>query len=338
MTGTLPDLVTRVAEHALDRDMESEDWQKAVAIDGLLSAGGGEYVPAAKRLVDRAIETQTGEGQFSYGSLDPKPWSEDYQSQTDPAALGRPVLSFYERTDEERYLEAARRQYAYLRDTARRTADGGIAHHRGPIELWVDSIYMLCPFLAAYGAAADVPAAREEALDQIAVQAAHLQDPRTGLFRHEWRETPDSFPESTFWSRGNGWAAAGIVDTLALLPDGQPGREQAETVLRTLADAVVERQDGSGFWHNVLDDPASPLETSGTLMFAYAFERATAAGLLDDERSVAAAERAMDVCAGVVDEEGAVRRVVGPPGGPGVPFAVTSYGQGWFLLAASRFV
>jgi len=32
-----------------------------------------------------------------------------------------------------------------------------------------------------------------------------------------------------------------------------------------------------------------------------------------------------------------VGRVVGPPGGPSVPFAVTSYGQGWFLLAASKF-
>jgi unsaturated rhamnogalacturonyl hydrolase len=49
---------------------------------------------------------------------------------------------------------------------------------------------------------------------------------------------------------------------------------------------------------------------------------------------MAAARDAVDTAAAAVDENGAVRRVVGPPGGPGVPFAVTSYGQGWYLLAA----
>lgn len=70
----LSTVVERVANHTLERDMESETWQKAVALNGLLAVGG--YDDAVRRLVDRSIATQTSAGQFSYGSLDPKSWTD----------------------------------------------------------------------------------------------------------------------------------------------------------------------------------------------------------------------------------------------------------------------
>lgn len=333
----LPALVERVAERTLERDMENETWQKAVALNGLLAVG--EYDDEVRRHVDRAVETQTTAGQFSYGSLDLKPWSGDteYKSQTDPAALGYSVLEFYERTGDERYLDAAGRQYEYLAERAQRTRDDGIGHHRGAIELWVDAVYMLCPFLARYGAAADEPAAYDDAARQAIVQTDHLRDPQTGLFRHEWREQPNVYPEDTFWSRGNGWVLGGVLDALEYLPDDHDDRDALVEIFSDLSEAVVSLQDASGFWHNILDDPTSPLETSGTLMFAYAFRKGIERGIIESEEYERAARDAMEVSKGVVKDNGTVGRVVGPPGGPNVPFAETSYGQGWFLLAASRF-
>lgn len=332
----LPALVERVAERTLERDMENETWQKAVALNGLLAVEG--YDEAVQRLVDRAMATQTTAGQFSYGSLDPKPWADDteYKSQTDPAALGYPVLEFYERTGDKQYLEAATRQYEYLAETAQRTGDGGIGHHRGALELWVDAIYMLCPFLARYGSVADEPAAHDDAARQVIVQTTHLRDPQTGLYRHEWREQPNVYPEDTLWSRGNGWVLGGVLDALEYLPDDHPDRGTLIDIVTDLSESILSLQDASGFWHNILDDDTTPLETSGTLMFAYAFQKGFERGLLDEEYEQAARD-ALDVVEGVVKENGTVGRVVGPPGGPNVPFAETSYGQGWFLLAASRF-
>jgi unsaturated rhamnogalacturonyl hydrolase len=334
----LSTVVERVANHTLERDMESETWQKAVALNGLLAVGG--YDDAVRRLVDRSIATQTSAGQFSYGSLDPKSWTDEveYQSQTDPAALGYPVLEFYDRTGDEAYLEAAERQYDYLAEEAQRTADGGIGHHRGKVELWVDAVYMLSPFLARYGAVADEPAAIDDAARQILVQTKYLRDPHTGLYRHEWREQPNVFPEDTFWSRGNGWVAAGILDALEYVPEDHDDRDELVEIFTDLCAAVRPLQDASGYWHNILDDDQSALETSGTLMFAYAFREGIDRGLLDESEYDQAATDALEVTKGVVGDDGAVNRVVGPPGGPGVPFAVTSYGQGWFLLAASQFV
>jgi unsaturated rhamnogalacturonyl hydrolase len=334
----LSELIDRVARHTASRDMEAEDWEKAVAINGLLATGSDEHAQVARRLVDRSIRTQTGAGQLSYGSLDHKPWVDrtdlpSFTGLSDPAAVGQGVLEFYARTNEERYREAAERQYGFF-DGVERTAEGGIPHIRERTELWVDAIYMVCPFFARYGDLVD-PEGFDEAVRQIRLQSKYLQDPHAGLFRHAWREEPNTFPSSTFWSRGNGWAAAGMVDALAHLPEDHPGRADVNESFGTLAEEVRDLQDRSGYWHHVLDDPTSPLEASGTLMFSYAFQRGLDLGLLTDEAYAEAARRGLEVCRGVVDEDGAVPRVAEPPGGDRMPLGVTSYGQGWFLLAAS---
>lgn len=348
------DRITEVAEYAIDRNLENEVWQKGVAINGLLATGREEYVEAAKRLVDRSIETQNSDGQLSYGPSYPievfshgreydAHWRIDERkamNTNNTTAIGHGVVDFYRRTGDERYLEAARKEYEHLQSVTR-TEDGGIPHHQpelaGVKGLWIDSVYMMCPFFARYGAAADDRDALDEAAAQLIVHAKHLQDPHTGLFRHVWHEQPNGYPQPTFWARGNGWAQAAIVDVLESLPDDHPDRDRLVEIFRDAATAVLERQDESGFWHNVVDDPRTPLETSGTLMYTYAFERALDLGIVSDDRFERAARDAMEVCRGVVDDDGAVRRVAGPPGGPGAPLTVTSYGQGFYLLAAMQF-
>lgn len=340
MTDTTA-LVERVADATVDRDMEGNDWTMAVAIDGL-RATGGEYADAARELTDRTIETQTSAGYLAYGSHDPIPPAvlepldgPDYergQWQCHGAAVGRAVLDCYEETGEERYLDAARRQYGALVDAVE--ADGTVSYNSVLPELWVDSLYMVPPFLARYGRLAEEPAALDRAVDHVDAQIDRLRDPHTGLFRHVWRETPDSFPESTLWSRGNGWALTGILDTVAALPDDHEATGRLTEAFTALARAVREHQDASGYWRNVLDDPASPLESSGTLMFAAAFASGVESGYLPEEYLDPAA-RGFNVCRGVVDDRGAVTRVALPPGGPGVRLGHTDYGQGWFLLAAA---
>jgi len=354
MTSTENDRLTDVAEYTVQRDMENEVWQKGVAINGLLATDREEYVEAAKRLVDRAVETQNSDGQLSYGPSYPievfkhgaeydAHWEiaeRKAMNTNNTTSIGHGVLDLYRRTGDERYLEAAEGEYEHLQ-SVERTDDGGIPHHvpetAGVKGLWIDSVYMMCPFFARYGEAADEPAAFDEAAKQLLVHAKHLQDPHTGLFRHIWHERPNSYPQSTFWARGNGWAQAAIVDVIEHLPDDHPKVDELAEVFRDVASSIVELQDASGFWHNVVDDHQTPLETSGTLMYTYAFKRALDLGIVEDETYERAARKAMDVCRNVVDEDGAVRRIAGPPGGPGAPLTVTSYGQGFYLLAATQF-
>jgi unsaturated rhamnogalacturonyl hydrolase len=178
----------------------------------------------------------------------------------------------------------------------------------------------------------------EEAVDQIVVHAKHLQDPHTGLFRHVWHESPDFYPASSYWGRAVGWATAGLIDSIRWLPDDHDAQDQIRDVLRTTCEALLALQDGTGFWHQRLDERQSPLETSGTLMFVYTFKHGLEADVLADERYADAAQRAIEACQGVVDDEGAVHRVAKPPASAFAPLGVTAYGQGWFLLAGECFL
>jgi unsaturated rhamnogalacturonyl hydrolase len=344
MTASRSELVERVAAQIVSGswNMEKHDWEKGCAINGLLATD--QQVEEARRLVDRSVETQTSDGQLSYGSLGSTPygWEADwatgeYKSYADPVVPGHGVLEFYDRTGESFLLEAARKQYEQLR-RIETTEDGGIPISRGTTDLLLDSLYHFCPFMARYGLLADDPDAIDEAVKQIEVHADHLYDSYTGLYRQGWTESPkDSFKQDTFWSRGVGWLTTAIVDTYQYLPEDHAGREPLAEMLRDLSETLLDYQDASGFWHNTLDDDESPLETSGTLMFAYSFRRGLDLGILSDERFEASAQRAMDVCDGTVNRDGEVRRVSVVPGGPNSPLGVALHGQGWYLLAASCF-
>jgi unsaturated rhamnogalacturonyl hydrolase len=95
---------------------------------------------------------------------------------------------------------------------------------------------------------------------------------------------------------------------------------------------MAEYQDRSGFFHHVLDDLRTKLEASASVMFAYAAAKAVSQGLVDPSYTERAL-RAVRVVAGSIEESGAIPGVAVPPGGPGVPFGTTLFGQGFFLLA-----
>jgi unsaturated rhamnogalacturonyl hydrolase len=347
----LSELVDRVADYSLAHhddqpflgmDVADHDWEKGVLVNGLLACG--VRVADAKHHVERSIETQTGEGQFAYGSLHTKhldwdvDWGEQdrlgYTSIADPLIPGHGVLEFYDRTGDDYYLDAARKQYEFLQ-RVERVAGVGIPQRREAQELWVDMLYMAAPFLARYGVLADDPDAVDDAVAQFHACRDRLRDPETGLYRHNWAAEPDSFVQSTFWARGNGWVLAALADVLAVLPADHAAREDLVEQFEALAAAMRPYQDASGFWHNIVDDRTSWLETSGTLMATYAFGRGVDLGVLDPETYVPPARQAMEVCEGVVDSRGRVRRVAKVPGGPKAPAGVTLHGQGWFLLAAA---
>ena len=333
----LSDLVRRVTDFTLGHHDERDCWMKAPAISAVLLSGTQADIAVVDGWLRRAIATQRSSGNLAF--------ADSYQAITTghirsfttlaslTASLGYPLMLRYRQTNEPVLLEAAHRQYVALRD-APRTRDGGIwTRAEGP-ELWIDYTYLMCPFLALYGQTSGKPEAIEEAFHQFRVHVTHLVDPAKKLARHAWCESPDHFPQSTFWSRGNGWLVCAAVDLLELVPDHRDAGFVREVGVAALK-AMATYQDASGYFCHVLDDPRSNLEASGGLMFAYAVAKAARLGL-DVEELVPAALRALSAVAGGVEPSGKVPGVAVPPGGPGVPFDWAPFGQGFFLLAAGE--
>jgi unsaturated rhamnogalacturonyl hydrolase len=329
-------LVKQVTSYILTHPYERDVWEKAPAITGILRWNDDKAITVAKAWVDRAVDVQSSRGYLSYDErIELAKGHVEVFSPTAAlsSALGYCVLAFHERNNEERLLEAARLQARALLEAPRTRGGGFWVRDEGP-ELWIDFIYLMCPFLARLGRLTGDSKLIDEALLQVDVYVHHLVDKEENLARHAWRETPNSFLQSTFWCRGNGWLTCCLVDLLAEIGD-HPRAEPLRELGRRVFDAIGALQDRSGFFRNILDDQHAKFEASGTLMFAYSAARAVNMGWLDAS-FMDKAERAFRVVAGSVEPDGAVPGVQVPPGGPGVPFATALYGQGFFLQAAAE--
>lgn len=329
---TLP--VGRVLDYTARIRMERDYWQRTPAMAGIFTWNEDESVAAAARWLERAIETQTSDGMLNYSNTDR--YANGHVSTLTPTAalssgFGYNMMLLYERSGDTRHLEAAKRQMEALLDCPRTSTGGFWSRKEGP-ELWIDFVFMICPFLARIGRVLDRDDLVDEAYQQFLLHAEKVVDPATKLGRHAWLEVPNSYPQSTFWSRGNGW----MMCAAYVLADEAPDHPSADKVLRIARDmtmAIEAYQDRSGYVRHVIDDPESDFESSGTCMYAYAAARGHARGDLDDSY-LESAKRALSVVTGVVGEDGGVDGVSVPPGGPGVPFGVGPLGQGFYLMAA----
>ncbi len=72
----------------------------------------------------------------------------------------------------------------------------------------------------------------------------------------------------TYWTRASGWLLWSITGVLRHLPPQDRRFAGFVADLRTLAEGISRAQDPSGGLRLYLDDPKSPLETTGTAMCA----------------------------------------------------------------------
>lgn len=180
-----------------------------------------------------------------------------------------------------RYLAWIKVVDAFIAHGQFRFADGTLARERPqPRSLWTDDFYMGVSFLAQMGRLTGEPRYWHDAVRQVTQLSARLFNPANGLYDHGWSENTDGYDPRFYWGRANGWAALAMTELLAELPVDFPGRDQVLQQYRQHLRAIVERQDGSGLWHNMLDRESTYLETSASAMFVYAIARGVNEGWL----------------------------------------------------------
>lgn len=238
-------LVDRVVTAALGWQLDHDYWERQGAMTALLSWGHPAGEATVHRWLDRAVETQTSDGWLCYGAtthlsfgtfrvMDTGIMRGFECSASCAAYFAAPLGLLHERTG-ERYLTAAVRQMEAVL-AGPRTGEGFFRMNAAAPEIWIDEVYPVCGALAKLGRLTGRPDWVDEAYDHLVIAARRLIDPRAGLARHIWCERPDSFPESTFWARGNGWLLGAAAEVLAEAPDHR------------LSDAV----------RTLLADPCSP--------------------------------------------------------------------------------
>lgn len=166
---------------------------------------------------------------------------------------------------------------------------------------WVDDAYMIGSLqIQAYRATHE-----EKFADHIATQLAAYLDrlqEANGLFHHG--------PEAPFfWARGNGWVAASLAEVLSSLPPTHPQYARLLAGYRQMMAGLKASQAPSGLWHQLLDDPASFEETSGTGMFTYAMLMGVKRGWLPAAEYADCARRGWTALCAQLDADGNLREI-----------------------------
>ena len=184
-----------------------------------------------------------------------------------------------------------------------RVAEGGFWHKKVYThQMWLDGLYMGCPFYARYASRFLEGDARRAAFDDIANQFAvvtrHTYDAKTGLYRHGWDESKSMIwadkttgQSAHAWGRALGWFAAAIVDTEEYFPADHPGREQLRKLMREYTATLIRWQDSSGAWWQVADQPGREgnyLESTATALIGYAMMKGVNRGILGEDAKAAA--------------------------------------------------
>jgi rhamnogalacturonyl hydrolase YesR len=217
----------------------------------------------------------------------------------DSVNSGKMLLALYQDTGEEKYKIAASHLREQLRGHPR--LDLGAFWHKKKYDyqLWLDGVYMGMPFLAEYTVMFENGAALHEVIEEFRVARDHLRDANTGLYFHaldekrvqNWAD-PETGLSHYFWSRGMGWLAMAIVDTLDFIPLDHP-EERAElaAMAQDLADNLLKYQDENGVWHQITDmagKVGNYPEASSSSMFTYFLLKGVSKGILPESYRPAA--------------------------------------------------
>jgi rhamnogalacturonyl hydrolase YesR len=169
----------------------------------------------------------------------------------------------------------------YISNQEFRLDDGTLARNRPqPNSLWLDDLFMSVPALAQMGSYSGDTRYFDDAVKQVLQFGQRMFNEDKGLFMHGWIQGMDEHPQF-HWGRANGWAVMAMVELLEVLPENYAGRDQVLDLLRKHIRGLANYQDGTGFWHQLIDRNDTYLETSATAIYTYAIARAINRGYID---------------------------------------------------------
>ncbi|MDW8852794.1 glycoside hydrolase family 88 protein [Flavobacterium sp. MMLR14_040] len=169
----------------------------------------------------------------------------------------------------------------YISEKEFRLKDGTLARNRPQDNtLWLDDMFMSVPALAQMGSYTGDVKYYDDAVKQVNQFSQRMFNSQKGIYMHGWVESMQVHPEF-HWARANGWAVMTMVELLEVLPKNHPGYPQVLAQLQKHIAGLLQYQDGTGFWHQLLDRNDTYLETSATAIYTYAIARAINRGYVD---------------------------------------------------------
>ena len=323
--------LTRVADYVLQNTQPQEyewNWGDNLIMRGLIMASDVTGRQDWLEFVCDWLDVYTaGMGQYMVLEVD------------DAASAFSSVLA-YQRTGNSQYAKGTKRAEKFIRKGARRLDNGAVIHQTGEA-VWLDTAYMIAPYMAHFAKLRDDAALLDDAVHQIITIAKRTEEPQTGLSWHAY-DAAQGRIMGTLWARGNAWIVMAATEVLDVLPDEHPRRDELLRLLQDRCTVIAGLQHQDGLWHTVLNRTDSYLEVSASAMYAYVFRHGASRGWLP-EMFHENAERALRAVVQNIEPSG---RVMGVSAGTipgtfdeyqGIPTGEYKWGTGAALMLLSEY-
>ncbi len=147
--------------------------------------------------------------------------------------------------------------------------------------MWTDDTYMSLPFLARLGVLRNDESYFDDILKQVRGFKKRLYMEDEKLFSHIFFVS-EKKANRVPWGRGNGWVLLALSEVLMLLPTSYYGYDEILSMYKDFAEGVIKNRDKKyGIWHQVVNNPDSYIEPSGSAMFITALARGVRLGWID---------------------------------------------------------
>jgi rhamnogalacturonyl hydrolase YesR len=182
----------------------------------------------------------------------------------------------------------------------------GLVGHDDTADFAIPDVTFFAVSSLMIGAACDprnAAAYREQALYQLRTSIDTFLMKDSGLAKTLYRNDGVG---NTYWTRASGWLLWAITAMLRRLDSKHPAVSGFTADLRRLADGMTRVQEPEGGFHALLDDRSTPLETTGTAMFALAVHESVRRRWLPESYR-AASEKAWAFVQANLTDEGVLR-------------------------------
>ncbi len=309
LSPPLVEAARRIARRFIAENKHERNYRFDLALEALLelsaATGAGEYREHVLRTIAR------------------RGWKPSTEVSFNEQSFGCLTYALYRDSGEQAWLDVFLRQSALCREKKERSPEGAVMHNRGRERggghaLLLDAMQEYVARMARAGKHSGDTTYYSEAARQIRLYRQIVRDEATGLWHQGrgWLSDARERVSPGVWSRGHGWLLRGLSTAVIETPRDRPEFTELRAVFVELADALIARQQPSGMWHCLLDQPPdkTPAESSGTAMIATALSRVWRAGITTDPRHRSAVENAFRALPAFVDADG---RALSTSPGPG---------------------
>ncbi len=259
----------------------------------------------------------------------------------DDHTVGQLYVELYRKYNDPDMIEPTKEQFNYIMyHPAQTSLQWRTPYHQSRWN-WCDALFMSPPVWAKLYNITGEKKYLDFMMDEFKATTDFLFDKKENLYyRDESYMGKLDNGTKIFWSRGNGWVFAGLVNVMNELDPNSKEYKYFLKIYKKMAAKLLKIQTPEGHWAMSLlgQDYYPTPETSGTSFYIYGLAWGINQGILDKATYAPAVKKGWNALVGHVTDDGMLGYVqpIGAAPGKAWPDKTEVYGTGAFLSAGSE--